>query len=585
MTRITAAPARPLPALPTSASPAAPALLGRLEPLVPVALGLHGLAVLTFLHATVLGWVLVSVVLALGVAGLAGWRDRTAVLIRAVTLGVVATTLQLDDAAYVTHLLQWYYAIVATYPLLLLGRAALAVGPMTAGLYLLSSTVMMLRVTVDTSLVAAILRGAVLLLLGTVVALAGRSYAEWRQRAEDGTVAVGRASIERDRSMALLETYFAHAPVARAFLDRTGRYVQVNTAMERVHGLPAWAVAGRTPAEVFPHVPGMQNIIDRVVDTGLPYGPRDLDVRAPGDVVAGRSWRVSAHPVRVATGSPTPIRVTSPPTDPSALLGVSVLIEDVTEAQRVRRELEHAATHDALTGLPNRTMFAERLADGMRRAIAGGDRLAVLFLDLDRFKTVNDSLGHVAGDQLLIDIARRISDAVRPDDVVCRLGGDEFAVLCEDAGSVGRAEGLATRILRAVVQPIGLAGRPHVVTVSVGIALTTGIEQDPDELLQAADAAMYAAKDAGRNRYAVYDSSMRSRAEELLELEQALRGAVDRGEVGVAYQPVIDIRSGEVVSAEALARWTQPDGHAVPPARFIPLAEELGLLDEVTRLV
>jgi diguanylate cyclase (GGDEF)-like protein len=208
-----------------------------------------------------------------------------------------------------------------------------------------------------------------------------------------------------------------------------------------------------------------------------------------------------------------------------------------------------------------------------------------MFVDLDRFKTVNDSLGHGVGDALLVDVAHRITSTLRPSDTVARLGGDEFAVLCEGLSHPSEAVELARRVVDAFAEPVDLRGRTHVVTVSVGVAVCGPALQDPGALLRAADVAMYEAKSAGRNRSALYDETMARRVEELLSLEQDLRAAVEAEAIGVAYQPIVSLATGRVVAAEALARWRLPDGTAVPPSTFIPLAEELGLIDMLGRQV
>jgi diguanylate cyclase (GGDEF)-like protein/PAS domain S-box-containing protein len=561
---------------PVAARQRSATLLARLEPLVPLTLALHGAAVLAVDHRSAAGVAGVTLVGVLAAAGLLGWRTQSAITVRCVAITVVACALLIVDTGYVLQMRQWYYAVVATYPLLLTARRAVLVGPVTAGLFLLGEFVPHAPATPGPDL----LRAAILLTLGLLVYAAGSAYLEAQGEIAERQAAAVIAHDERERTLALLETYFAHAPMAMGFLGADGRYVRVNAALAALTGWAAGDHIGRRPLDLRPDASVEQDLVDRVLRSGVTVGPVELALPAAPRSAEPRYSRLTAHPVRGTTGE---------------VLGVGLIAEDITEGRRAERALERAATHDALTGLPNRTLFSERLGDGLARRADTGEPLAVMFVDLDRFKTVNDSLGHGAGDSLLIDVARRITSTLRPSDTVARLGGDEFAVLCEgldagqdagrDAGQVaGRdataeARHLAARVLAAFADPVTLAGRDHVVTVSVGLAVAGPGLDEPGALLRAADVAMYEAKAAGRNRFALYDETMQRRVEELLSLEQALRAAVEAGALEVAYQPIVSLRTGRVVTAEALARWRYPDGTVVPPATFIPLAEELGLID------
>jgi diguanylate cyclase (GGDEF)-like protein/PAS domain S-box-containing protein len=534
-------------------------LLARLEPLVPLALALHGAAVLTLEHRSPAGVAGVTLVGLLAVAGLLGWRSPAAIVVRCVAVAGVACALQAADAEYAAQMRQWYYAVVATYPLLLSARRAVLVGPATAGLFLLGE----FAPTAPPVLAPDLLRAGILLTLGLSVYAAGSAYLDAQRELAERDAAATIAHGERERTLALLDTYFGHAPMAMGFLGADGRYVRVNEALAALTGHAAGDHIGRRPLDLRPDGTVEQELVDRVLACGITVGPVELAL-TPGE----RYCRLTAHPVRSATGE---------------LLGVGVIAEDITDRRRAERALERAATHDALTGLPNRVLFSERLSRALARRADTGEPLAVMFVDLDRFKTVNDSLGHGAGDALLIDVARRIASTLRPHDTVARLGGDEFAVLCEGltpgGDTAAEAGELAARVLAAFVEPVTLAGRNHVVTVSVGLAAAGPGLDEPGVLLRAADVAMYEAKAAGRNRFAVYDETMQRRVEELLALEQALRAAVESGAVEVAYQPIVSLDTDRVVGAEALARWRCPDGTVVPPATFIPLAEELGLID------
>jgi diguanylate cyclase (GGDEF)-like protein len=248
-------------------------------------------------------------------------------------------------------------------------------------------------------------------------------------------------------------------------------------------------------------------------------------------------------------------------------------------------ELEHQALHDPLTGLPNRLLFSDRLAQALARARRRKEPIAMLFMDLDNFKVVNDSLGHEVGDRLLKAVARRLREQLRPEDTIARLGGDEFAVLLEGFASVGDATAVAERIKEILRAPFPLfEGQEIVVTASVGISLHTpetppGEDAQENRLLQDADTAMYQAKADGKARYEVFDKSMYSQALERLKLESDLRRALDeQRELRVYYQPQVWLKTGEVFAMEALVRWEHPEQGLILPSQIIPLAEETGLI-------
>jgi diguanylate cyclase (GGDEF)-like protein/PAS domain S-box-containing protein len=262
--------------------------------------------------------------------------------------------------------------------------------------------------------------------------------------------------------------------------------------------------------------------------------------------------------------------------DPS-VAGIVTNARDVTERNALEDQLAHQAFHDPLTGLPNRALFMDRLTHGLARANRSADSLVVLYLDLDQFKVINDSLGHKSGDQLLVAVGQRLSACVRPGDTIARLGGDEFTILLDGADLAGAVR-VAERILEWLSAPISLDARDVVVGASIGIAPKTSPEDRPDDLLRNADMAMYTAKHGGKDRYAIFDAAMQTRAWKRLELESDLRRAVERGEFRVHYQPIVRLATGEVVEVEALVRWEHPERGLVAPADFIPVAEETGLI-------
>ena len=255
--------------------------------------------------------------------------------------------------------------------------------------------------------------------------------------------------------------------------------------------------------------------------------------------------------------------------------------KDITDRIQTQEKLHHLAHHDVLTGLPNRILFIERLTQGILHARRHGYALAVMFLDMDRFKVINDSLGHDTGDQLLQEFGRRLVACVRSSDTVARLGGDEFTILLEDMADPDNVATVAGKVINALSTPFVLDGRELFVTTSIGVSVFPGDGDDVRSMLKNADTAMYRAKELGRNNYQFYSADMSSRALERLAMENHLRRALEKNEFVVHYQPKLDYRTGKIVGAEALIRWQHPEQGLVSPAEFIPLLEETGLIVEV----
>lgn len=261
-----------------------------------------------------------------------------------------------------------------------------------------------------------------------------------------------------------------------------------------------------------------------------------------------------------------------------ALLGRS--INYAIERKRAEMELAHQAMHDGLTGLPNRTLFMDRLKHAIARADRHEALVGVMFLDLDGFKLINDSLGHDAGDRLLAALADRLREVLRTSDTAARFGGDEFTLVCEDVASESDVIHIAERILCAVDTPFELENEKLFVTASMGIVTTEGRDEDAESLIRDADAAMYRAKERGAS-WELFDDGMRSRMKERMGTETALRKAVAREELRILYQPQVDIRTGEIFGVEALLRWDHPERGLIEPDEFIWLAEETGTITEI----
>jgi diguanylate cyclase (GGDEF)-like protein/PAS domain S-box-containing protein len=349
--------------------------------------------------------------------------------------------------------------------------------------------------------------------------------------------------------------------------DRDGRLLFVNAAQAEALGLSQADLLGRPVSEVFGSERGdFSRELDEEVFARAEALPAFEEAARWPD---GRRVELltTKAPLRDSQG-----RVT-------AVLSTSI---DITERKRAEERLVHLAQHDPLTGLPNRAYLAERLRESCTRGRRGGDGFALHFLDLDRFKAVNDALGHEAGDRLLVQAARRLRTAMRDEDLVTRLGGDEFAILQEDISSAAEAAHLAGRILAAFEKPFRIAERSFSVKASIGITLFPKDSTGADELLRNADLAMYRAKRAGGGGFQFFDQEMGRAAHEAMQLEAELRLALDRQEFELVWQPQVSLRSGRICGAEALLRWRHADRGVIPPSQFLHMAEETGLIAPIT---
>jgi diguanylate cyclase (GGDEF)-like protein/PAS domain S-box-containing protein len=293
---------------------------------------------------------------------------------------------------------------------------------------------------------------------------------------------------------------------------------------------------------------------------------------------SGETVRRDEQVVTRRDGTPLDVALTaSPVTREDEVVGAVVVLRDVRERKALQQQLVHQAFHDPLTGLPNRALFLDRLEHARARSTREGVTQAVLFVDVDRFKLVNDSLGHRMGDQVLRTVAARLVAVLRPSDTVARFGGDEFTVLLEQVGSAAEAGLVAERVLRELRQPIPAGDRDVVVTVSIGIAVAEA-GNAPGDLLAAADIAMYQAKGAGKNRYVIASPDADEQALARLDLEMELRHAIETGQLELHYQPVVSAETGGLYGLEALVRWRHPVLGLLAPGRFMDVAEESGLV-------
>ncbi len=410
---------------------------------------------------------------------------------------------------------------------------------------------------------------------------AAHTEAAAREKARDAAAAQREAEAAREHLLALerserrFHSAFTHASIGMALVGFDGRILQANPALAALVGREAGALAGLAFAElVHPEERG--------------------DIERALGLVAGSEFQAFARELRcqhAGGGSVWLALHASFFTEPGAAEPCLILqAQDVSARRAAEAGLEHMAFHDALTGLPNRRRFMECLASAVNRSKGDARHAwAVMFIDFDRFKLVNDSLGHQAGDELLQQLARRVQERLRPSDTVARLGGDEFAILVENLEHERDAVQLAERLMDALRAPFRVAGQVVTSSASIGITFSAFGYEGADAVLRDADTAMYRAKAEGKARYAVFDSGLHAAVSQRLRLEGELRDAVAAEQLSVVYQPLFqlgpDRRAHRLVGFEALLRWRQADGSMREPEQFLPVAEEAGLMRDLTDFV
>jgi diguanylate cyclase (GGDEF)-like protein/PAS domain S-box-containing protein len=353
------------------------------------------------------------------------------------------------------------------------------------------------------------------------------------------------------------------APDAMVIVDADGHITLVNRQTERLFGYSRDELVGQPVEILLPETIRHRHTAQRQAYTTAP------EVRP-----MGAGLELSA---RRRDGTEFPAEISLSPLQTAQGLLISAAVRDITERKRAAAALAHQAMHDPLTGLPNRALLGDRLTRALTRAGRHHGIVAVLFLDLDGFKLVNDSRGHAAGDRLLVAVAERLQDLVRSTDTVARFAGDEFVVVAEDGMDAHEARALAERVSHGFTRPLTVDGEDLYVTTSIGIALGSG-DASVEGLLSDADGAMYRAKDSGRSRVEMFDSAMRGEAEARLQIQNDLHRALVRNELRVHYQPVVDLRTGAITGAEALVRWAHPEQGLLSPGQFVPVAEDSGLI-------
>ncbi len=394
-------------------------------------------------------------------------------------------------------------------------------------------------------------------ILGSIALMLVAVYIIYRQ------IAAGRAERALRETNQFAAEIIENAGEGIVVYDRNLRYLLWNRFMEDLTGIPAEKVIGKPATDIFPHIreQHVDDLLEQAMD-GQTVSSPDIHYYVPGS--PHRGW-VSAvyRPHYDASGN---------------IVGVIGLIRDITQRKTAEQQIEYQAYHDALTGLANRRLFQEHLTIALALAQRRRKLVAVLFLDIDHFKVVNDSLGHSVGDELLKQISSRLKSAVREGDTVARVGGDEFTIVLQDLQRREDAAHVADKVLRTIAQPVEISGHKLYVTVSIGVTTFPDDGDDSETLIKNADNAMYRAKAEGRNTYHMSTEELSRLVQERISLESGLHLAMERDEFELFYQPQIDSRTMKITGMEALLRWRHPERGLISPSDFIGVAEDRGYI-------
>jgi diguanylate cyclase (GGDEF)-like protein/PAS domain S-box-containing protein len=388
------------------------------------------------------------------------------------------------------------------------------------------------------------------------------------EAAEREAAQAARHACELQESERRFHSAFTHASIGMALVAVDGEVLQVNEALSRLLGYGSREIIGRRLRDFA--IEGETGLFDERLAWVVRSGAEDSSVELRWRHRDGDEVWVALHCSLFSDFK-------------SSLPCLIVQAQDVTARRLAENRLQHIAYHDGLTELPNRSRFNERLQQAIERSHSGAQhQFAVMFLDFDRFKIINDSLGHRAGDEFLVQVSQRIREHVREQDLVARLGGDEFAILMSDLEDPQQATALADRLLRVLRSPFLVSGSEVSISASIGITFSGFGYRAPDEVLRDADIAMYRAKTQGKARYAVFDTSLHAQVTRQLHLENDLRRAIGTDQLTLAYQPIFRLSDGKLAGCEALTRWMHPTHGTIHPKTFIPIAEESGLIGRIS---
>ena len=380
-----------------------------------------------------------------------------------------------------------------------------------------------------------------------------------------------RHLIEVKESEELYRNAFDHAPIGMGLVTQTGEWLQVNSSLCEIVGYSEPEMLERT----FQSLTHKEDLYDFLCKFSEVASGKES-----GHQIEKRYNHKLGHVVWVT------VNISLARDSQAGSQHLILQIQDITDRKSAEQRLVHDAFHDPLTGLPNRAFLMDQLNASLDQAKRRSNHLfAVLFLDLDRFKIINDSIGHMMGDELLVGIAQRLRNCIRPGDIVARLGGDEFTILLKRIRSTSEAIEVAERVQREVAAPFSLGGYEAVTTASIGIALYESSYERHEDMLRDADSAMYHAKTKGKARYALFHKGLHANALNLLHMETDMRRAIDRSEFFIEYQPIVSLQSGSLSGFEALVRWQHPERGLIGPSDFIPMAEDAGYIAPIGQWV